>query len=197
MNKVYLGLGSNLQAHKHLHNALVALTRRFGALEISPVYESQAVGFVGNNFLNLVVALETELEPQALLPILKEIEQNNGRDSHTPKFSDRTLDIDILSYDQWTGEAQGLDLPRAEILKHAFVLKPFADLAPDYVHPLTGRTLVEHWQDFPARDQPLWRTYFYWGGDLISRPESSLIQMRRNHAARIERAAERRKTEDA
>ncbi len=197
MSKVYLGLGSNLHAHKHLHNALTALARRFGSLEISPVYESRAVGFVGNNFLNLVVAIETDLEPQALVPFLKDIERNNGRDSNSPKFSDRTLDIDILVYDQWVGEAEGLSLPRAEILKHAFVLKPFADLAPDYIHPLSGRSLSEHWQDFPARDQPLWRTYFYWSGDLISRPESGLEHMREQNATRTGLSLDMMRMEDA
>ncbi len=197
MSKVYLGLGSNLQAHKHLHNALAALAHRFGALEISPVYESRAVGFVGNNFLNLVVAIETDLEPQMLSPLLKEIERNNGRDSSSPRFSDRTLDIDILTYDQWSGEIHGLNLPRAEILKHAFVLKPFADLAPDYIHPVTGRSLIEHWQDFPAVDQPLWRTYFYWSGALISRPESGLVQLREQLATRTSSTLDLMRMEDA
>lgn len=175
MAKVYLGLGSNQQAHMHLYNALTALTRRFGSIETSPVYESRPVGFDGANFLNMVVAIDTALRPEDLLRVLKQIERENGRDLNAPRFTSRTLDIDILTYDRWTGEFGGVQLPRDEILKYAFVLKPFCDIAPHYMHPQTQKTLAEHWAEFELQDQSLWRTYFYWDGGLISRPPEACV----------------------
>jgi 2-amino-4-hydroxy-6-hydroxymethyldihydropteridine diphosphokinase len=145
---VYLGLGSNIDARRMLPVGVAALRERFGDVACSPVYRSTAVGFTGNDFLNACCRIETELEPLDLKRWLTELENCHGRDRDQPKFSDRTLDIDILLHGDRVGNFDGLALPRDEVLKYAHVLEPMADLAPDLVHPETGRTIAEHWAAF-------------------------------------------------
>lgn len=156
MAKVYLGLGSNVNATFHLRQALDALAQHFGELELSPVYESESVGFTGDSFLNLVVALETELKVGELYGLLRSIEDDNGRDRSAPRFSERTLDIDILAYDNLAGTFDGVELPRDEIVKNAFVLRPLSDLAPNWLHPKLGATAAQLWQDYDKEKQQLW-----------------------------------------
>ena len=145
---VYLGLGSNQDAKRHIAAGIVALQHRFGDFRISPVYRSPAVGFDGDDFLNAAAWIRTDLEVGELKAWLTELEDRHGRDRSQPRFSDRSLDIDILLYGDWVGIFDGLELPRGEILKYAHVLKPLADLAPDLKHPVTGLTFAEHWQQF-------------------------------------------------
>ncbi len=162
MAKVYLGIGSNTDAPTYLRRALMALQQTFGPLSISPVYESEAVGFEGNNFLNLVVAINTNFSVGDLYGILREIENKNGRDREAPKFSGRTLDIDILLYDDLVGEVDGVLLPRDEILSNAFVLKPLCDMAPELMHPQQRRTMAQLWQRYDQSRQKLWCVPFSW-----------------------------------
>lgn len=145
---VYLGLGSNIDARRMLPVGVAALRERFGEVACSPVYRSSAVGFVGSDFLNACCRIETDLEPLDLKRWLTELENRHGRDRDQPKFSDRTLDIDILLHGDRVGDVGGLVLPRDEVLKYAHVLEPMADLAPDLVHPETGRTFADHWAAF-------------------------------------------------
>src|SRR5690606_19935199 len=98
MVTLYLSLGSNVAREFHICAALDALAERFGPLRISSVYESEAVGFAGEAFYNLVVGLETDLGLASLVAFLKQLEDANGRDRSQPKFSARTLDIDVLLY---------------------------------------------------------------------------------------------------
>ncbi len=151
---VYLGLGSNTEPERHLATGLLALRQHFGTVSVSPIYRTQAVGFEGRDFLNAAARIETRLTPGELKDWLTELENRHGRDRSQPKFSDRTLDIDILIHGESVGDFNGLRLPRPEILEYAHVLKPLADLAPDWVHPETGQTLAQHWQGF-AGDRSL------------------------------------------
>lgn len=160
--KVFLGLGSNQEPEFHIARALDALYLQFGELRISPVYESAAVGFDGANFLNLVVAIETSLLVKDLLQALRTIENDNGRDRSAPRFSGRTLDIDILLYGDAVGEVDGVTLPRPEILTNAFVLRPLADLAADLRHPQSNQTFGDLWRDYDKTRQSLWRIKFAW-----------------------------------
>lgn len=160
--KVYLGLGSNQRPDFHIRQALDALRQRFGALRVSPVYESAAVGFSGDNFLNLVVEVETALSVGELLQALRTIENQNGRNRSAPRFSGRTLDIDILLYGEAVGMVDGVKLPREEILENAFVLRPLADLAPDLVHPQVQVTMATLWQQYDKSRQSLWPAAFTW-----------------------------------
>ena len=148
MSTVYLGIGSNVDAEQHVRAGLAELRQQFGAVELSPVYRSQAVGFEGDDFLNLAVRIHTELQPLQLKQWLNALEDRYGRLRNVAKFSDRTLDIDILLYDDLYIRLPELSLPRGEILHFAHVLKPMADLAPELVHPVTGKTMAEHWATF-------------------------------------------------
>ncbi|MBU2885673.1 2-amino-4-hydroxy-6-hydroxymethyldihydropteridine diphosphokinase [Gilvimarinus agarilyticus] len=168
MSRVYLSLGSNIHRYRHISAALDALNDTFGALDISTVYESEAVGFAGSHFLNLVVGINTRLGVGQLWAVLKQIEDNNGRDRSGPKFSPRTLDIDILTFGDFCGEVDGVDLPRDEITKNAFVLQPLAELAATEVHPVQQKTYRQLWQEYDTSKQKLWPVSFEWRGREVS-----------------------------
>lgn len=138
----YLGLGSNVDAGRHIRIAIEVLRGRFGDIGISPVYRSVAVGFDGDDFLNLAVRIETDLDPRELREFLRDLEAEHGRDRSAPKWSDRTLDIDILLYDDLVRYDDELEIPRKEILKFAHVLKPLADIAPEVIHPTRKQSLA-------------------------------------------------------
>ena len=147
MARVYVGLGSNLDREKRLCQAMVLLRERFGDIEISPVYDSDAVGFVGSNFLNLVAGIDTELGVEAVATAFHDIENQLGRDRSQPKFSSRSIDLDILVYDDLILNVPGIHVPRPEILINSFVLKPLQDIAPHRLHPQTGQSYSAHWQE--------------------------------------------------
>lgn len=155
-----LGIGSNIEPEKHIRLASAALREVFPGLECSRVFESEAVGFEGDNFLNLVAAVETELPLEDIVVRLKRLENELGRDRSQPRFSGRVIDVDILTYGQACGEVAGLELPRAEILENAFVLQPLAELLPEARHPLTGRRYASHWADYDKGSQALWPADF-------------------------------------
>jgi len=152
MSKAYLSLGSNLDAEANLRGAITALRGRFGAVVVSPMYRTRAVGFEGPDFLNAAAVIDVSLDPQALNDWLHALEDAHGRDRNGPRFGDRTLDIDIVLFDDRVLSGAGnLVLPRPE-LRHAFVLRPLADIAPDVVVPGDGRTLAQLWAQHPDRN---------------------------------------------
>ena len=149
MGRAYLSLGSNVDAEAHLRAAVAALRARFGALQVSRAYRFPAVGFAGGDFLNAAAAIDSDLDPFALNDWLHALEDAHGRDRSGPRYGDRTLDIDIVFYDDLVLEGPGhLRLPRDE-LRHAFVLKPLAEIAPDFVDPGSGRPLQALWDAHP------------------------------------------------
>ncbi|WP_323752207.1 2-amino-4-hydroxy-6-hydroxymethyldihydropteridine diphosphokinase [Marinobacter sp.] len=164
---VFLGIGSNVERYRHVGLALDALREAFGELSVSPVYESEPVGFSGSNFLNMAVGFDTELPVAELSRRLKQMELDFGRRPDAPRFSPRTLDLDILTYGDEVGVVAGVELPRGEILKNAFVLKPLADIAPKAEHPVNRKCYRELWQDYTT-DQKLWPVDFNWQGRPIS-----------------------------
>jgi 2-amino-4-hydroxy-6-hydroxymethyldihydropteridine diphosphokinase len=151
MSTAYLGLGSNIDATGHIPSGIEALRESFSRVELSPIYRAPAVGFNGNDFINLVARIETDLSPLDLKRFLHALEDRHGRDRAQPKFSDRTLDIDILLYDDLYLLSPELEIPRDEILTAAHVLKPLADLAPDVLHPVVRRTMAQLWNEFPGK----------------------------------------------
>jgi len=162
MPTLTLSIGSNIDATKNLRLANAALLVEFGNICCSTVYESEPVGFEGDNFLNLVAAIETNLPLTDIAVTLKHIEDLLGRDRNQPKFSGRTMDIDVLTFGDAVGGDCGMHLPRDEITRNAFVLRPLAELLPDQIHGPTGKTFGQLWNAFDQSRQKLWPIDFDW-----------------------------------
>jgi len=160
MSQIYISLGSNIDAEKNIRIAVRALQSAFGKLILSSVYESEAVGFDGDNFLNMVVALETEDDIHQVARTLHKIEDENGRTRTGPRFSKRTLDLDLLLCDDLVLHEQHLEIPRNEIIENAFVLWPLAEIAPLIVHPTEKKTIKTLWDDYPKSSQSIWKIPF-------------------------------------
>jgi len=155
MAAVYLGLGSNIEPEENLGLAVRGLRQRYGALDVSAVYRSRALGFEGDDFLNLVVRFRTEESPQAICEEIERLHNLSGRVRGSQKWASRPLDIDLLLYNDLVIDERPVRVPRSDILEYSFVLRPLAELAPDLVHPVTGRTMLAHWQEFDADSHPL------------------------------------------
>ena len=165
LTQVYLGLGSNIERETHLHAGLDALASFLSDMRCSAVFESQPVGIKSGPFFNLVVSGFTDLPLMELDRRLKFIEADNGR--YAPDRKGLPLDIDVLLYGDLAGNFDGLVLPRAEILKNAFVLWPLSMMAPDRVHPEAGKTLAELWREAQI-DQVLAPVAFEWRGQPLT-----------------------------
>lgn len=161
MNKIFISLGSNIDREKHTASGLRAMQKAFGELQVSPIYESESVGFNGSSFYNLVAVADTVLSLEDVCQTLKSIERDNGRVTSEKKFAPRTLDLDLLLFNDLVIQ-EPLALPRAEILYNAFVLLPLKDLVPNDIHPVAGKTYGELWEAFSNDSQKLWQIEFHW-----------------------------------
>lgn len=148
MAQVYLGLGSNIEPAANLRLAVSELRERFGDVRLSTVYRSPPLGFDGDDFLNLAAGLNSGLSPREVVREFDDIHRIAGRERDGDKLLPRTIDIDLLLYNRLIVDSAGLQLPRKDVLEYAFVLRPLSELAPDYIHPISGRRLREHWEDF-------------------------------------------------
>jgi len=155
MSKIYISLGSNINREYNTRSGVTAMRDVFGQLELSSVYESEAVGFIGDAFFNMVIATVTSLDVHSVNHQLRMIEDAHGRDRSGQKFSSRSLDLDLLLYDDLVLDEQGLILPRIEILKNAFVLWPLAEIAPGLCHPVSKQSYAQHWMAFDRTKQRL------------------------------------------
>lgn len=155
MARVYLGLGSNIDARKNLRIGVDELRTRYGEIQLSAIYESAALGFEGADFLNMVVGIESDVPPSELQKQMELIHDLTGRDRGSGKFTSRPLDIDLLLYGDLVVDEPKLKLPRCDVLNYNFVLRPLAELDPGLIHPITGKTMREHWQQFGATSHPL------------------------------------------
>jgi len=148
VSTVFLGIGSNVRVERNVSSGVAALRAEFGDVDLSTVYRSAAVGFTGDDFINLAARIRTDMQPLELKEYLNRLEDRHGRRRDLPKFSNRTLDVDILLYDDLYLHCPSLIIPRPEISQYAHVLKPLTDLAPGLVHPVTRTTLAELWAGF-------------------------------------------------
>lgn len=154
MVRVFLGLGSNINAEQNLAAGIARLSEHYPVLQVSPWYRSPAMGFDGPDFINLVVEIACEQSLEQLSAALKQMEFDFGRAADAVKYSSRALDIDILLFDDLVGEHGGLQLPRADIHQFSFVLRPLLDIFPQGIDPASGQPLAALWPSLA--DQPLY-----------------------------------------
>jgi len=145
--KIYLGIGSNIEPEKYIAEGLKSLGVLFSKLEISPTYLAPPFGFEGDDFHNLVISAETDLTLEQVLKALRQVEFDHGRPEKAEKYSPRSLDIDLLLFGEFVGKVGGYKIPRSDIDKFDFVLRPLQDIAGDERHPVSGKTFSELWQE--------------------------------------------------
>lgn len=148
MTPVFVAAGSNIDARRNIGRAVAELRDAFPGLRVSPAYQNPAVGFVGEDFINLVVGFETDLPLAKVIEELRRIETLCGRPRDAPKWAPRSMDLDILLYGDQVGTFPGATLPRQDLLKRPYMLGPLADIAPDVMHPTQGRSIGELWAGF-------------------------------------------------
>ena len=144
---VYVAAGSNIEPAHNLRRALNALREVYGPVEVSPAYRNRAVGFEGADFINLVVGFITTQTPAQVRECLQAVEARCGRPRDAPRWAPRSMDLDILLYGAQVSQEPGMILPRPDLVRRAYMLKPLTDLAPDLPHPTLGRTMAQLWQD--------------------------------------------------
>jgi 2-amino-4-hydroxy-6-hydroxymethyldihydropteridine diphosphokinase len=157
MPRVFVAVGSNVEPERNLAKAAGELAREFPGVDFSPWYRNKAVGFEGDDFINLVVSFDTHLPVQDVVAKLRAIETACGRPREAPKWAPRSMDLDILLYGDLVHEEPGLKLPRPDLLKRPFMLGPMADLAPDLRHPTEHATIGELWQRFDRASHTMTR----------------------------------------
>jgi 2-amino-4-hydroxy-6-hydroxymethyldihydropteridine diphosphokinase len=155
MTTVLVAAGSNVEPVANLRRALDSLAARYPGLRCSRAYRNPAVGFEGEDFINLVVAFDTADEVGSVIERLHEAESLCGRPREAPKWAPRSMDLDILLFGDTVCDRPGLVLPRPDLLRRAYMLGPAAELAPGVVHPTLGATLAELWQGFEQASHPL------------------------------------------
>ncbi len=148
MSRGYISIGSNINKDEHIPASLRALEQTFGELIVSSIYESEAVGFTGDVFYNLVVGFDSDLEVKAVAKQLRQIELDNGRTRDSRKYAARTLDLDLILYGDLIINDGRLQIPRDEIGHYAFVLEPLAEIAPTLKHPISGLSYAGLWDKF-------------------------------------------------
>ena len=151
MSRVFVGIGSNINKEDNLRSCLNTLSGIFRNIRKSSVYQSAAVGFEGDDFYNMVVALETSLRPEYVSKLFFEIEKRHGRKRGKNQFVARELDLDQLLYDDLIVDKDGLRLPHKDLTRYAFVLKPMQEIAGDLIHPQIGMCFSELWKNFEQR----------------------------------------------
>jgi 2-amino-4-hydroxy-6-hydroxymethyldihydropteridine diphosphokinase len=155
MVDVYVAAGSNVQPELYLRRALTALRSAYPSLRVSPVYRNRAVGFEGADFVNFVVGFETEESPWQVRERLQAIEALCDRPPDAAKWAPRSMDLDILLYGDLVSSQPGLVLPRPDLVRRAYMLRPIAEIAPDVVHPTLKKTMRELWNEFDQQAHEL------------------------------------------
>lgn len=154
MAQVYVSMGSNNNPIHHLRVSLNQLGQYYGKIQKSSLYESPAVGIKGDNFYNLVARFTTDTEVHTLVGNLRKIERNNGRHRGADCSATRTIDIDLLLYDNLVIQEDSLVIPRIDITHYAFVLLPLAEIAPTERHPITRQRYADMWEVYAKTRHP-------------------------------------------
>lgn len=162
MTRVFVGIGSNIERERSIRAGVADLRKQFADLQLSSVYESDAVGFDGDAFYNLVAAFNTDDTVEQVVATLAEIEDRHGRVRNGERFAARTLDLDLLLFGDEVISKENYHVPRDEIPRYAFVLWPLAEMAPTTVHPEMGETYAALWEKFDKRNQALRPIPFKW-----------------------------------
>jgi len=151
--EVFLSIGSNIAPEDNLRMACRELASGYGDLNMSSVYRNKAVGFVGDDFLNMVVGFNTAVAPERIITRIEQLHKQAGREHQESSFCSRTLDLDILLYGDLV--RQRLKLPHQDIEKYGFVLRPMVEVAPELRHPVSGKTMSQLWDGFDAETHPM------------------------------------------
>ncbi len=155
--EVYVAAGSNVAPEAHLARALAEIARAFPGARFSSWYRNRAVGFEGDDFINLVAGFDTGMPVHAVLDELHAIEARCGRERGAPRWAPRSMDLDVLLYGDLICSEPGLTLPRPDLLKRPYMLGPLAELAPGVIHPGVRLSIGELWQRFDRDAHPLQR----------------------------------------
>jgi 2-amino-4-hydroxy-6-hydroxymethyldihydropteridine diphosphokinase len=175
MARLYISLGSNVERQHHVTEGLNALEQLFGSLTLSSLFASKAVGFDGAEFYNMVIGATTELTITQVATALRDIEFANGRQLDAKKYSPRTLDLDLLLFDDLILDHPA-QIPRAEITENAFVLWPLAEVAPELKHPILKQSYQQLWQTYDKKQQ-LTKVSFSWQGQFKSSTTQQKIEL--------------------
>lgn len=155
MTTVLVAAGSNVEPLRNLRRALDSLAAVYRGLRVSRAYRNPAVGFEGEDFVNLAIAFDTGDGVREVVAHLREAETLCGRPRQAPKWAPRTMDLDILLYGDRVCDEPGLTLPRPDLVSRAYMLGPAAEIEPTMRHPTRGATLEELWRNFPRQAHPL------------------------------------------
>jgi 2-amino-4-hydroxy-6-hydroxymethyldihydropteridine diphosphokinase len=167
VTEVIVAAGSNVEPVANLRRALEVLAARYPRLRFSRAWRNAAVGFEGEDFVNLAVAFDTDDDLPGVLAQLHAAEAACGRARNAPKWAPRSMDLDILLYGARVCDEPGLVLPRADLVRRAYMLGPAAEVAPRTVHPTLGRSLAELWSNFPREAHPMRVVDLGWPGGAV------------------------------
>jgi 2-amino-4-hydroxy-6-hydroxymethyldihydropteridine diphosphokinase len=155
MTEVFVAAGSNIDPLRNLSAALERLELSYAPLRVSPAYRNKAVGFEGDDFVNLVVGFDTDQTLEQVRARLQIIEADCGRPREAPKWAPRSMDLDILLFGDEVRNEPGLIVPRPDLVKRPYMLKPIVDIAPSLQHPTLHRTMRELWDAFDGKDHAM------------------------------------------
>ncbi len=148
----FISIGSNIDKEIHIPSSINALRKQFGNLVISSLYETEAVGFEGDDFHNLIVQFDSILKAKTVAKTLRQIELDHGRTRDSRKYAARTLDLDLILFGNLIISDGRLQIPRDEIERYAFVLEPLAEIAPDFLHPISHKSYAQLWDEYDKRN---------------------------------------------